>query len=182
MNLYYENYGNVNLNEKMFLSKTFVTRYRSCGKIQQLSKYLKEKEEKEFMLDVDEEITPCLPGLDPVWIDIGSEHKLLTEAVKQLKELTKQFQRAKKYLLCDTYISEATKFKVAQAWGEKDTFLDWYQFTGCEADAVIYICDGGKEAGAACHEAISRSKQFLGIVTIKNRYAQEYFEFTDILR
>ena len=182
MNLYYENYGNVKLNEEMFLSKTFVTRYRSSGKIQQLSKYLKEKEEKEFMLDVDEEITPCLPGQDPVWIDIGSEHELLTEALKQLKELTKQFQKAKKFLLYDTYISGAIKLKVAEAWGEKDTFLDWYQFTGCEADAVIYICDGGKEAGAACHEAISRSKQFLGIVTVKNIYISEYLQFTNILR
>merc|ERR1719342_1861288 len=55
------------------------------------------------------------------------------------------------------------------------------QFTGCESDAVVYIsngCAGGARGVPVIghFEALSRAKQFLGIITIKDR--KDGFNYT----
>ena len=71
--------------------------------------------------------------------------------------------------------------KIKEAWGDQCAMIKWSDFVGCECDAVVYISsgDGARAAnnvtaqffgvGAAdsgYHEAMSRSRYFLGIITV----------------
>ena len=74
---------------------------------------------------------------------------------------------------------------VHQAFGKSDIILSWRELIGCERDSVIYITSGDVDDGDACatHEAISRAKQFLGIITLQDfRHGFYYGHFNEFLR
>ena len=72
-------------------------------------------------------------------------------------------------------------------WGDDETIKDFRTFTGCEKEAVIFICTGWGFAGTSSSsrpeinscilEPITRAKEFLAIITVLDSGRESEYEF-----
>ena len=101
------------------------------------------------------------------------------------------FSKTQKCILYDVSFNLLETVKTF--WGDDETIKNFGTFTGCEKEAVIFICTGWGFYGTSSSpqpvitsfflEPITRAKEFLAIVSVlDSRYESEYEALTTQLR
>ena len=145
---YCGDYVYVKLSES-FYSKTFKRGYRNSQKIQQLTEFLSKNNGNPLNLHGEENF-PCVQGEQPVWIDMGSNHDDIGDAVRKLKSYTSKYPKEQVMLLYDEALDEVMIRKLRDSWDEgwtdqqvcRETMFQWKDYIGCECDAVVYVTSG----------------------------------------
>ena len=85
-----------------------------------------------------------------MWIDIGSNHDDIGDAVRKLKSYTSKYPKEQVMLLYDEALDEVMIRKLRDSWDEgwtdqqvcRETMFQWKDYIGCECDAVVYVTSG----------------------------------------